>query len=79
MRTMRAAYGLILLVLLSACENRSERLVVISRFDCVPVLEGNAFPWGSGISLWSAGGPGGAVWNASKLHCGHWSASGVRG
>lgn len=69
MRAMRVVCGLILLSLLSACGDRSERLVRISRFDCVTALEGNTFAWGSGISHWSAGGPGGATWNASKLHC----------
>jgi hypothetical protein len=49
-----------------------QRLVRISRFDCVKAEDAAGspvFPWDRGISLWKAGGPGGATSNASMLHC----------
>lgn len=51
---------------------KDDRLIRISRFDCATEadLDGATdFPWPQGISLWSAGGPGGAAWNVSRLRC----------
>lgn len=49
-----------------------QRLVRITRFDCVKAENNNGaqeFPWAQGLSHWPDGGPGGAAWNASKLYC----------
>jgi hypothetical protein len=52
--------------------DNTNRLVQITRFDCVKAEERddpNAFPWAQGLSRWAAGGPGGATWNAGNLDC----------
>jgi hypothetical protein len=55
-----------------AAEAGEDRLVVISRFDCVrsdDAADAPAFPWDKGIGRWKSGGPGGAAWNAPGLRC----------
>jgi hypothetical protein len=56
----------------SAASGGQDRLVRISRFDCVmpdDVADNAEFPWPKGLSRWSGGGPGGAAWNAGALRC----------
>lgn len=57
----------------SSATGHAERLVRIIRFDCTTSSSGQdaatAFPWGQSLRNWMGGGPGGASWNADRLHC----------
>lgn len=53
----------------SLAVSNAERLVRVVRFDCTNDDGATAFPWGQGLRNWKGGGPGGAAWNADRLHC----------